>query len=103
VLYEDERFEWDAEKDLVNQQNHEGLSFARAKLVFDDPNMVIVRDRIDDDTGEQRWRAIGEAQNDLLLVVHVYRVKKNGIEKTRIISAWRAEKPERRRYRQQSE
>jgi uncharacterized DUF497 family protein len=99
MLYEDERFEWDTDKDLLNQQNHNGLSFAEAKLVFDDPNMMIEKDRIDDETGEQRWHAIGEARNDLLLIVHVYRVKENGIEKIRIISAWSADKSNRGRYR----
>ena len=72
-----------------------------AAKVFDDPNMVLLKDSIDDKTGEQRLYAIGEALIDdgavLLVVVRVSRGI-SGEEIIRIISAREAEKRERRLY-----
>ena len=69
------RFEWDEQKELANIRKHNGIDFEMAAKVFDDPNFVLLRDRIDDETGEQRWHAIGEVSIDegavLLVVVHV--------------------------------
>ena len=48
------RYEWDHEKDWLNQRKHEGIEFSRAQQVFEDPRCFVVRDRIDE-TGEQRW------------------------------------------------
>jgi uncharacterized DUF497 family protein len=42
------RFEWDESKDLTNQAKHKGVSFKAASKVFDDPNFVLVADRIDE-------------------------------------------------------
>jgi uncharacterized DUF497 family protein len=67
------RFEWDAEKDRANRSKHGGIAFSSAALVFDDPGVVLRKDRIA--AGEQRWHAIGAAEKALLLVVHVYRGK----------------------------
>ncbi len=39
------RFEWDGEKNRINQQKH-GLAFKSAALVFNDPDTVFCRDRI---------------------------------------------------------
>jgi uncharacterized DUF497 family protein len=51
-----------------------------------------------EDEGEQRWRATGRMDDELLLVViHVFR-HSGGIEKIRIISARKALPHERRRY-----
>lgn len=95
------RFEWDERKEIANKRKHNGIDFEIAAKVFDDPNMVLLKDRIDDKTGEQRWHAIGEVLIDdgavLLVVVHVSRGI-NGEEITRIISAREAEKRERRLY-----
>lgn len=38
-----ESFEWDPEKDLVNQAKH-GVSFAEAQVAFTDSDRVIVED-----------------------------------------------------------
>lgn len=65
------RFEWDADKNAANQKKHTGIAFASAALVFDDPGILLHKDRIVE--GEQRWHTIGAAQKALLLVVHVYR------------------------------
>ncbi len=71
------QFEWDEQKEEQNQWKH-GISFDLAVLVFADENCLVSRDRIDDETGEQRWHAIGRVQAEvgfclLLVVVHVYR------------------------------
>jgi uncharacterized protein len=90
------RFEWDAEKNRVNQQKHEGIAFESAALVFDDPHAIFRKDRIV--TGEQRLHAIGAAARAVLLVVHVYRMENehDKEETVRIISAREANKRERR-------
>ena len=96
------RFEWDDEKNRINQRKHDGLAFETAALVFNDPHAVFRKDRIV--TGEQRWHAIGSAAGAVLLVVHVYRVEnRNDKEETiRIISAREANQRERRIYIQQA-
>src|ERR1039457_4865964 len=96
------RFEWDSEKDRINQRKHGGIAFESAALVFDDPHVIFCKDRIVD--GEQLWHAIGAAEGAVLLVVHAYRMESdNGEEETiRILSARKANQRERRVYFQQS-
>jgi uncharacterized DUF497 family protein/uncharacterized protein (DUF4415 family) len=66
------QFEWDEVKNAANRKKHH-LDFETATRVFDDPNFVLVRDRVDED-GEQRWHAIGFVGGmQLSMVVHVYR------------------------------
>lgn len=97
-------YEWDDEKNRLNQKKH-GVSFEVAALVFEDEHCLWRRDRTDR-TGEQRWHAMGavhpKAGNaTVLFVVHVYREEIDGKEITRIISARRANKNEVRRYQEQ--
>ena len=104
LLYIQVRYEWDEEKNRLNQSKH-GISFEMAALVFEDERCLVRLDRIDE-TGEQRWHAIGVARIEpdaavVLLVVHVYREETNGEEITRIISARRANKDDFRRYQEQ--
>ena len=95
------RFEWDSRKNRINQTKHDGLDFETAARVFDDPNVMLMADRIID--GEQRWHAIGAVSAALLLVVHVYPEDDvNGKENIRIISAREANQRERRVYIQQA-
>jgi uncharacterized DUF497 family protein len=96
------RFEWDGEKDRINQLKHGGLAFEIAARVFNDPNVLIRKDRVV--AGEQRWHAIGTTANAVLLVVHVYRKEMEDAseEVIRIISAREADKRERRIYIQQA-
>jgi hypothetical protein len=96
------RFEWNQEKNRLNQLKHRGIAFEGAALVFDDPHVIFRKDRIV--SGEQRWHAIGAAEGAVLLVVHVYRMENgNGEEENvRIISAREANKRERRIYIQQA-
>ena len=63
------RFEWDDEKNRINQWKHNGLAFKTAALAFNDPLAVFRKDRVV--AGEQRWHAIGSASGAVLLVVHV--------------------------------
>lgn len=95
------RFEWDREKSRINQAKHNGIDFETAARAFDDPNVLITRDRIVE--GEQRWHAIGAVSAALLMVVHVYREDNlDGEEIIRIISAREADQRERRVYIQQA-
>ena len=96
------RFEWDSEKDRINQRKHGGIAFESAALVFDDPHVIFYKDRIVDD--DERWHAIGAAEGAVLLVVHAYRMENdNGEEEIiRIISAREANQRERRVYFQQA-
>jgi len=96
------RFEWDGEKNRLNQQKHSGLAFGSAALVFNDPNTIFRKDRVV--AGEQRWHAIGMATGAVLVVVHVYRMENehDKEEIIRIVSAREANKRERRVYIQQA-
>jgi uncharacterized protein len=98
------RYEWDDAKNRLNQKKH-GVSFELAALALEDENCLIRQDRIDE-TGEQRWHALGAAQlaagtRAVLFVVHVYREVRNGEEIVRIISARRADKHDIKRYQEQ--
>jgi uncharacterized protein (DUF4415 family) len=61
------RFEWDATKDRTNQRKH-GFGFRTAARVFEDPDIVLMEDRVDEE-GEQRWQALGMVGGRFLLVV----------------------------------
>jgi uncharacterized DUF497 family protein len=76
---------------VENQRKHDGITFADACCVFDDPN----RDEAEDDSdyGEERFIATGRVGNVILVVVFTQR---NGRE--RIISARKAGPRERRAY-----
>jgi uncharacterized DUF497 family protein len=98
------RYEWDEEKNRLNQKKHR-ISFEIAALAFEDEGCLVRPDRVDE-TGEQRWQAIGAARLSpdsavVLFVVHVYREEIDGEEITRIISGRRANKDEHRRYQEQ--
>jgi uncharacterized DUF497 family protein len=61
-------FEWNDTKARANLRKH-GISFEIATLVFDDPDLIMMKDRVVD--GEQRWQALGSARGEaILLVVH---------------------------------
>lgn len=98
-------YEWDEKKNRSNRQKH-GIPFEEAAFVFEDERRLIVEDRLDPKTGEQRWHAIGATVVEpgvavVLLVVHVYREHINGETITRIISARKAGKDDVRRYQEQ--
>jgi uncharacterized DUF497 family protein len=100
------RYEWDESKNRANQRRHDGISFELAASVFEDELCLIVPDRVDE-SGEQRWHAIGATPGNpggvaILLVVHAYKETSHGEEIIRIISARQAEKYEVRRYQEQA-
>ena len=88
-------FEWDIDKNRVNQKKH-GVSFEEAKSVFYDDNAIQFWD---DDHSEQedRFLLLGKSYKmRILLIVHCYR---EGESVIRIISARKATKNESQKYR----
>ncbi|NCR43325.1 MAG: BrnT family toxin [Microcystis aeruginosa G13-07] len=88
-------FEWDIDKNRVNQKKH-GVSFEEAKSVFYDDNAIQFWD---DDHSEQedRFLLLGKSYKmRILLIVHCYREEESVI---RIISARKATKNESQKYR----
>ena len=77
-------FEWDDEKDLLNQRKH-GVSFALSQLAFLDRNRVILED-LEHSAGEARYYCLGRVADGIMTVRFTHR--KN---KIRIIGAgyWR--------------
>ena len=105
TLYIQTRYEWDERENRENQRKH-GISFKLAALVFEDENCLFRIDRVDE-SGEQRWQAIGSASPEpgrgaVLIVVHVYREDRDGEEIIRIISARQAGNDDIRRYKESS-
>ena len=88
-------FEWDEEKDKINQKL-QGIAFEDAKFVFNDPSKIILPDLYHSET-EERWLAIGLV-NRVLFVVFAER----GENLFRIISARGATKAEVRLYNDQN-
>jgi len=84
-------FEWDEEKDRSNRRKH-GIGFDEARQIFDGPVLTRVDDR--EDYGEVREISLGLLSPDAaLMVVHMARG-----EKTRLISARKANRQERKIY-----
>jgi uncharacterized DUF497 family protein len=89
-------FEWDPEKDRINQQKH-GVSFAEGSTVFGDPLARTVPDPRYS-IGELRFLTTGySSANRLLIVAHTDRG-----ERTRIITCRVAKPKERRFYEKES-
>lgn len=83
-------FEWDERKNQSNAQKH-GVNFQDAVRIFDGPVMENQVNR----PGEPRLLAVGLMKNIEITVVYTLRGKKK-----RIISARRAKKNERKKYRE---
>ena len=77
-------FEWNEEKNKVNQQKH-GISFKEAQLAFKDPSRVIAED-ISHSQKEKRYYCFGIVLGGIATVRFTYRESK-----IRIIGAgyWR--------------
>ena len=89
-------FEWDPAKDEANAFKH-GIAFDDAKAIFDDPQLLI-EDTTRPEHGERRSKAIGRLESVILAVIFTVRG-----DRRRIISARRARRDERERYRQSAE
>lgn len=88
-------FEWDESKAQTNQRKH-GVSFERAKFVFQDPYAVMEQDRVEG--GERRWQTLGLVEGIVILLVAHTIVEVGGDDLVRIISARRANRQEQIRY-----
>ena len=77
-------FEWDYQKDKLNQDKH-GVSFALAQLAFLDRKRVILED-LEHSDEEKRYYCLGDVAGGIMTVWFTYRKKK-----IRIIGAgyWR--------------
>lgn len=89
------RFEWNPEKDRLNQRKH-GVSFEEAKTVFFDEGALVASDP-DHSEEEDRFLIIGfSIQARLLLVCFCERERGNVV---RMISARKATRREQGQYR----
>ena len=90
-------FEWDENKNLINQRKH-GVSFEEVKSVFEDTYAILFDDP-DHWEYEERFLIIGmTVAKGICIVSHCYR----GADETiRIISARKATKSERNVYEEQ--
>ena len=89
-------FDWDPTKAAANIANHK-VSFEQAKGVFRDPFAVEFEDNREN-YGEERYIIIGMTEGRLLTVVYTLRES----DQIRIISAWKAEPQDRRRYHEEN-
>ena len=88
------RFEWDSNKDHINQEKH-GISFEEAKTVFYDLEALVIDDP-EHSEGEERFIILGLSKiANLLVVCHCHRENEMVI---RIISARKATKTEAKYY-----
>jgi uncharacterized protein len=85
-------FEWDSAKAIANAQKH-GVTFDEASTVFGDPLALLMPDP-DHSEGEARYLLLGMSAHPRLLVVAFAERP----PRTRLISARRATRPERRGY-----
>lgn len=83
------KFEWDEAKNIANKKKH-GVSFELAAHWFANGEPFIISSNRDEET---RFKAIIDAEDDILTVVFTYRN-----DKIRIISARRASREERKIY-----
>ena len=92
MIKENMEFKWDPQKSDTNLKKH-GVSFHEASTVFGDPLAITFNDP-DHSIGERRFLTFGHSGlNQLLVVVHTERAGR-----TRIISARRATRHERKIY-----
>ncbi|MGB7541567.1 MAG: BrnT family toxin [Burkholderiales bacterium] len=82
------RYEWDPKKAEANRREH-GVSFGDATSVFED-DFALTREDPEAE-GEQRFVTLGLGATGILLVV-VYTYREPDI--IRLISAWKANKPQ---------
>jgi len=66
-------FEWDHEKDRINQEKH-GVPFVIAQLAFMDPQRIIAID-LEHSKKEKRYYCIGKVDSGIITVRFTYRKK----------------------------
>ena len=67
-------FEWDENKDKINQKKH-NVSFAFAQLAFLDHNRIILED-LEHSVDEKRYYCLGKISDGILTVRFTYRSNK---------------------------
>jgi hypothetical protein len=87
--------DFDPDKAAANPLNHDGVTFDEAKAVLLDPYALTREDP--DAVGEQRFVTLGMGGKGRILIV-VWTLRG---ETVRLISAWKANQSQRRRYEQQ--
>jgi uncharacterized protein len=86
---------WDSDKAAANPKFHDGVTFEEAQHALFDPFALTRED--EDAEGEQRFITLGVGgKGRILVLVYTYRE-----ETIRLISAWKASEPQRRRYESQ--
>jgi uncharacterized DUF497 family protein len=65
-------FEWDANKELLNQKKH-GVGFIEAQQAFLDPERVIAEDCTHSTVGEKRYYCFGNVLGEVMTVRFTYR------------------------------
>lgn len=86
------RIDWDPNKAAANLREHD-VSFAEAATVLNDDYALTREDP--DSFGEQRFVTLGlSATGSLLVVVYTHREQ----DTYRLISSWKANKPQRKLY-----
>ena len=68
-------FEWDEEKDKINQLKHR-VSFKEARKAFEDPKRLIAKDITHSTKKEDRLHCIGKVKKGIIMVRFTYRNKK---------------------------
>jgi len=94
------RYTWDEQKNRRNRELR-GIAFEDAIRIFEGPTLERLDDRFN--YGEDRVYAIGLVNGLEITVIYADRKNENNNEERRIISAWRSEPHERRRYWQNIE
>jgi uncharacterized DUF497 family protein len=89
-------FDWDLRKAQSNWRKH-GVSFEEAATAFLDPDGLDGEDLDHSDSESRRLRLAKSSLGKVLLIAYTIR-SKNDEETTRIISARRASRKERKRY-----
>ena len=114
IISEDGRFEWDENKDRLNQKKH-GFSFNEILEIFDDPAFLEGYD-YEHSIKEERYYGIG-CLNNVLYIIAFYTIRETNVtdekkrklsrkgfdpplavERKRIISARRADNEEQENY-----
>ena len=89
------QYQFDPAKASANPKHHDGVTFDEAYPVLLDPYALTKEDV--DATGEQRLISLGMGSKARLLVV----VWTQRGDEPRLISAWKANQPQRKRYDKQ--
>lgn len=91
------RITFDPAKAITNPGEHEGVTFDEASVAFLDEYMLTRED--DDAKDERRYVSLGRGANGRVLVV-IWTMRDHG-EEVRLISAWKANAQQRKRYERQ--